>query len=65
MRPYLLAETNWKAVKATKYEVAVLPWAATEAPNYHLPYATYIIAVEALAPEAAPIARPAVAPAGR
>ncbi len=43
MRPYLLAETNWKAVKATKYEVAVLPWAATEAHNYHSPHAQDII----------------------
>ncbi|MCB0589276.1 MAG: creatininase family protein, partial [Phaeodactylibacter sp.] len=39
-RPYLLAETNWKTVKDTDYEVAVLPWGATEAHNYHLPYAT-------------------------
>lgn len=39
-RPYLLAETNWKTVKATDYEVAILPWGATEAHNYHLPYAT-------------------------
>jgi len=39
-RPYILAETNWKQVKSTKYEVAVLPWGATEAHNYHLPYAT-------------------------
>ncbi|MDX2285364.1 MAG: creatininase family protein [Bacteroidia bacterium] len=40
MRPYLLAETNWKTVKETAYEVAILPWGATEAHNYHLPYAT-------------------------
>jgi len=39
-RPYLLAETNWEAVRDTRYEVAVLPWGATEAHNYHLPYAT-------------------------
>lgn len=39
-RPYLLAETNWKEVKDTAYQVAVLPWGATEAHNYHLPYAT-------------------------
>ncbi|MEM9526580.1 MAG: creatininase family protein [Bacteroidota bacterium] len=56
MRPYLLAETNWKAVKATKYELAVLPWAATEAHNYHLPYATDIIEGEAIAAEAARMA---------
>ncbi len=56
MRPYLLAETNWKAVKETDYEVAILPWAATEAHNYHLPYATDIIEGEAIAAEAARIA---------
>jgi len=39
-KPYLLAETNWKTVKDTDYQVAVLPWGATEAHNYHLPYAT-------------------------
>jgi len=39
-RPYLLAETNWKAVKDTNYQVVVLPWGATEAHNYHLPYGT-------------------------
>jgi len=40
MRPYILAETNWKSAKETAYEVAILPWGATEAHNYHLPYAT-------------------------
>lgn len=39
-RPYVLAETNWKTVQATDYSVAILPWGATEAHNYHLPYAT-------------------------
>ena len=39
-RPYLLAETNWQAVRETNFQVAVLPWGATEAHNYHLPYAT-------------------------
>lgn len=40
IRPYVLAETNWKSVKDTIFTVAVLPWGATEAHNYHLPYAT-------------------------
>jgi creatinine amidohydrolase len=40
MRPYILAEINWKFVKENPYEVAVLPWGATEAHNYHLPYST-------------------------
>lgn len=39
-RPYFLAETNWKEVQKSSYQVAVLPWGATEAHNYHLPYAT-------------------------
>ena len=39
-RPYVLAETNWKAVKDTPFEVAILPWGATEPHNYHLPYGT-------------------------
>jgi creatinine amidohydrolase len=39
-RPFVLAETNWKTVKDTEYEVAILPWGATEPHNYHLPYAT-------------------------
>ena len=40
IRPYILAETNWKDVKESSYDLAVLPWGATEAHNYHLPYAT-------------------------
>ena len=39
-RPYVLAETNWKTVQETEYSVAILPWGATEAHNYHMPYAT-------------------------
>jgi creatinine amidohydrolase len=52
-RPYILAETNWKAVKDTRFEVAVLPWGATEAHNYHLPYATDNIQCNHVAAEAA------------
>ena len=40
MRPYVLEETNWKSVRETGYDVAILPWGATEAHNYHLPYGT-------------------------
>src|SRR6267142_6118382 len=39
-RPYILDELTWKTVRATRYGVAVLPWGATEAHNYHLPYST-------------------------
>lgn len=56
MRPYILAETNWKHLKNEKYELAVLPWGATEAHNYHLPYATDIIEADHIAAESARIA---------
>lgn len=56
MRPYILAETNWKAVKDTHFSVAILPWGATEAHNYHLPYATDVIESECIAAESARVA---------
>ena len=52
-RPYILAESTWKTVDPTPYDVAVLPWGATEAHNYHLPYATDNIQSDALAAESA------------
>jgi len=55
-RPYVLAESNWKAVKDTAFEVAILPWGATEPHNYHLPYATDNYETTALAERAAEIA---------
>lgn len=56
MRPYILAECNWKAIKEQEIEVAVLPWGATEAHNYHLPYATDNYQIEAIATESAKLA---------
>jgi creatinine amidohydrolase len=55
-RPYILAETNWKAVAETNYQIAILPWGATEAHNYHLPYATDNIECDRVAAESARIA---------
>jgi creatinine amidohydrolase len=55
-RPYVLAETNWKEVQQTPWEVAVLPWGATEAHNYHLPYATDNIQCDYVAAESCRIA---------
>jgi creatinine amidohydrolase len=55
-RPWIIAETNWKNVKATRYEAAVLPWGATEAHNWHLPYATDSLQNDAIAAEAGRIA---------
>ncbi len=56
MRPYILAETNWKSVKNSSFEVAILPWGACEAHNYHMPYGTDIIEAEQIAAEAARLA---------
>ena len=53
MRPYILAESNWKTIKDQKTEVAVITWGATEAHNFHLPYATDNYEIEAVAAEAA------------
>jgi creatinine amidohydrolase len=49
MRPFILAETNWKTIKDQELELAVLPWGATEAHNYHLPFATDNILVQNIA----------------
>jgi creatinine amidohydrolase len=68
MRPYILAESTWKTIKDQKIDLAILPWGATEAHNYHLPFATDNIMVENIAAESARIAwekgaRPIVLPA--
>lgn len=55
-RPYVLGESTWETVRNTHYEVAVLPWGATEAHNRHLPYATDSLQVEHVAHESARIA---------
>ncbi|GAA4390755.1 creatininase family protein [Hymenobacter koreensis] len=52
-RPYILAETTWQHVKDAAYEVVILPWGATEAHNYHLPYATDNYQCDYVAAEAA------------
>ena len=56
MRPYILNEANWRQVKGSKYEIAILPWGATEPHNYHLPYGTDNLQAGRIAAEAASIA---------
>ena len=56
IRPYILAETNWKHLKDESFDLAVLPWGATEAHNYHLPYATDNFQAAAIVQESAKIA---------
>ena len=54
--PYVLAESTWPTVRDTAYDVAVLPWGATEAHNLHLPYGTDNYETEQVAREAARLA---------
>ncbi len=56
MRPYILAETNWKHIKDASFDVAVLPWGACEAHNNHMPYGTDILESEFISAEAARLA---------
>jgi creatinine amidohydrolase len=49
IRPYRLREVTWAQVRDTGYEVAVLPWGATEAHNLHLPYGTDVYEAEHVA----------------
>lgn len=56
IRPYILAETNWSQLKDADFELAILPWGATEAHNYHLPYATDNIQADHMVAESARVA---------
>ena len=55
-RPYILSEVTYRATRETTYDLAVLPWGATEAHNLHLPYATDTIETERIAAESARLA---------
>ncbi|WP_262887981.1 creatininase family protein [Draconibacterium halophilum] len=52
-KPYVLEQTNWKQIKEQKYDVAILPWGATEPHNYHLPYGTDSLETAKIAEHAA------------
>lgn len=52
-RPWVLKEATLEAIGTTDYEVAVVPWGATEAHNFHLPHGTDVYESEAIAAEAA------------
>jgi creatinine amidohydrolase len=54
--PHLLAEATWPRVTDPAWEVALLPWGATEAHNTHLPYGTDTFQATAVAAEAARLA---------
>jgi len=48
MDEWVLAEQNHKFIASRKWEVAVLPFGATEPHNFHMPYGTDIYQVEAI-----------------
>ena len=56
IRPYILAENNWKHIMNASVDLAILPWGATEAHNFHLPYGTDILEAEHIAAESARLA---------
>jgi len=53
MRPYILSECNWEYVRKNNYDLAILPWGASEAHNFHLPYGTDNYEVERITAESA------------
>jgi len=55
-RPYIISETNWNQIKQTEFNIAILPWGATEAHNYHLAYGTDTYQCDYMAGESARLA---------
>jgi creatinine amidohydrolase len=55
-RPYMLFEANYRQLLEYRPNVAVLPWGATEAHNYHLPHGTDVIEAGIVAERAAEVA---------
>jgi creatinine amidohydrolase len=55
-RPYIISETHLHQVKQTEFNVAILPWGATEAHNYHLAYGTDTYQCDYIAAESALLA---------
>jgi creatinine amidohydrolase len=49
---HILARTTYATIKEAAYDIAVLPWGATEAHNLHLPYGTDILESDYVAAEA-------------
>ena len=58
-RPFVLFEANYKQLKDHGPNVAVLPWGATEAHNYHLPHGTDVVEATTLAESAVALAHDA------
>lgn len=56
MRPWVLAEQNHHELPKHRWEVAVLPFGATEPHNFHMPYGTDNYQVEVLGDQACALA---------
>ena len=52
-RSAALSDLHWKEVRGSVYDVVILPWGATEAHNYHLPYGTDNIESDVIAARSA------------
>lgn len=52
-RPYVLEETTLGEIGDVRFDIAVLPWGATEPHNYHLPFGTDCVEARGVAIEAA------------
>ena len=55
-RPYILHESNYRQLLDYRPNLAVLPWGATEAHNFHLPHGTDVVEAGEVAAEAAKLA---------
>jgi creatinine amidohydrolase len=55
-RPYIVLEANHRQLTESPPALAVLPWGATEAHNWHLPYGTDVLEATHVAERAAAIA---------
>lgn len=47
----ILKNAHYKTLRDEKFHLAILPWGATEAHNYHLPYGTDVFETDAIAAE--------------
>lgn len=52
-----LQESNWHSIRDKHFNIAILPWGATEAHNFHLPYGTDTYLAEHVASRSASAAR--------
>src|SRR3954449_2607991 len=55
-RPFVLHEANYRQLREYRPAVAVLPWGATEAHNYHMPHGTDVIEATQVAARGAALA---------